>query len=373
MTSDINLESLLILSRTPGIGGKHFRSMLKRFAAPADVLRAQSGQLREIGLPAHAIQFLHNPDRDLIKNDLKWLCEPKHAIISLFDQNYPARLRTLQDAPPILFVKGNRALLNDPQIAIVGSRNPTVGGKKIAYDFANKLARAGILIVSGLARGIDSFAHRGALDAKAPTVSVIATGPDIIYPAQNKEMAQTIADVGAIVSEFPCGTPPLPTNFPQRNRIISGLSLGVIVVEAGPRSGSLITARLANEQGREVFAIPGSIRNPLSKGCHHLIRSGATLVESSLDVLTEIKSCIDPQALSSATTANATSEVEPATSELDASHLRLLEQMGYDPVTADTLAERTDTPIEEVASMLLMLELENYVSSSGGGFYCRIG
>ncbi len=372
MTDTANSESLLILNRAPGVGAKHFRALLERFGAPADVLRAKRDQLAKAGLPAKAIGFLRNPDRSLIEKDLAWLRDPAHTIISLFDQNYPERLSALPDAPPALFVKGDRSLLRDPQIAIVGSRSPTVGGRKIAYDFANELAKAGILITSGLAYGIDSRAHHGALDAKAPTVAVIATGPDIIYPAQNKELAQTIARNGAIVSEFPCGTPPIPSNFPQRNRIISGLSLGVIVVEASMRSGSLITARLANEQGREVFAIPGSVHNPLSKGCHHLIRSGATLAESVPDVLAGIRSCVDLEALSPAGEDDDTAAGAAKAGALDASHLRLLEQMGYDPVTADTLAERTDTPIEEVASMLLMLELENYVSSGGGGFYCRI-
>ena len=371
MTTDTNIEGLLILNRVPGIGTKRFGSLCQHFDAPADVLRAKSGELTKAGLSAKVIQSLRDFDRGLIEKDLKWLSDPRHNVVSLFDRNYPERLRTLTDAPPVLFIKGDQSLLNDPQIAIVGSRNPTPGGKKIAYDFAKGLAKAGILVTSGLAKGIDSCAHRGALDAKAPTVSVTATGPDIIYPARNKELAQTIADTGVLVSEFPCGTPPTPANFPQRNRVISGLSLGVVVVEASNRSGSLITARFANEQGREVFAVPGSIYNPLSKGCHHLIRNGATLAENVIDILAEIKSCFDLEDLPS-DTEDEGHEIAAGKSKLDSSHLKLLEQMGYDPITTDVLAERTGAPVEEVASMLLLLELENYVSNSGG-LYCRIG
>ena len=370
MTDAANIEHWLILNRAPGVGAVKFHALLERFETPAGVLRAGPGAWAAAGLNPEAVRFLQNPDRALIESDLAWLRARENTVLTVHDNTYPVRLKNLNDAPPLLFVKGNASLLNDPQIAIVGTRKPTPGGEKTARRLAHKLASAGILVTSGMARGIDSFAHRGALEAGAPSLAVIGTGQDIIYPAKNKNLAQALVDHGVIVSEFPCGTQPLAANFPRRNRILSGLALGVLVVEAGTKSGSLISARLANEQGREVFAVPGSVYNPMSKGCHRLIREGATLVEDVGDVLAEIKSHAAEAEAPASAVETAAAAAQPGNG-LDPSHLKLLNQMGYDPVTADDLAERTGMPVEEIASTLLMLELEDLVSNNGG-LYCRI-
>jgi len=209
-------------------------------------------------------------------------------ILTLHDPAYPALLKEIADPPPLLFVRGDPAVLSRPQLGIVGSRNPTPGGRSLAEDFARSLSRCGLVVTSGMALGIDAAGHRGALRGGGTTLAVAGTGPDRIYPARHRDLARAIVEQGAIISEFAPGTPALPSNFPRRNRIISGLSLGVLVVEAACRSGSLITARLAAEQGREVFALPGSIHNPLARGCHHLIRQGAKLVEDIEDIVEEL-------------------------------------------------------------------------------------
>lgn len=368
----MNVEKSLLLHHTEGLGAVTFHKLLQEFTTAEAVFGANDRELMAAGIPQKVVRAMRKTSDAQIEADLKWAQDERHHIICWGDPLYPKRLMTLPDAPPILFIKGNASLLNDPQIAIVGSRNATPGGKNIAYEFAQELAKVGLLVSSGMAQGIDAFAHLGALDAEAPSLAVIATGQDIIYPAKNKELAHRIADKGVIVSEFSYGTPPNAANFPRRNRIISGLALGVLVVEAKIRSGALITARLANEQGREVFAIPGSIKNHLSKGCHYLLRDGAVLVEDVTDILKEIKSAIEGEHLKPLPDSDTQEDdATPPHENLSKSHFQLLDEMGYDPVTSDELAESTGKPIGEIASMLLMLELENYISNSGG-MYCRI-
>ncbi|MCI0655067.1 MAG: DNA-processing protein DprA, partial [Methylococcaceae bacterium] len=244
--------------------------------------------LSALGLKQSTIDYLKSPDWAAIDNDFEWLNQPGHQAITLHDSRYPARLKEIAVPPPLLFVSGDPALLSTPQLSIVGSRNPSPSGVGTARNFAAALSGAGLCITSGLALGIDASAHEGSLNAGGKTVAVLGTGPDRVYPARHKQLAWKIAEKGCLVSEFPPGTRPKACNFPRRNRIISGLSLGVLVVEAAIQSGSLITARLALEQGREVFAIPGSIHNPLARGCNALIKSGAKLVETAQDILEEL-------------------------------------------------------------------------------------
>ncbi|NQD36070.1 DNA-protecting protein DprA [Permianibacter sp. IMCC34836] len=304
---------------------------------------------------------------------LAWQTAERH-LICPDDPRYPALLRDLPDPPLLLYVLGNAELLADPQLAIVGSRNPTPPGRDNAVAFAKALAESGLTITSGLALGIDAAAHEGALLGKGPTIAVAGTGVDRVYPASHRELAHRIvAGGGALISEFALGTPPLKHQFPQRNRIISGLSLGTLVVEAALSSGSLITARQALEQGREVFAIPGSIHNPMAKGCHQLIRQGAKLVETAKDVLEELGALI-PLTLTSPTSAGAeaASTVNPIDRDgLDAEQLQLLAEMGFDPVSPDELIARTGFGADVVAGMLLTLELNNVIAAVPGGYLRR--
>ena len=296
-----------------------------------------------------------------------WLRRERHSVVDADSDDYPALLRDLEDRPTSLYIDGEQDALHLPAIAIVGSRNPTRGGAGNAYEFAKHLARSGFTIVSGLALGIDTAAHRGALDAGGRTIAILGHGMDTIYPPANRELAAAIAVTGALVSEFPLGTPPRRENFPARNRIISGLSVGTLVVEAARRSGSLITARLAGEQGREVFAIPGSIHNPLAKGCHQLIRQGAKLVESVDDILSELGP------LTTHLMQNQSDEASHATRPpRDKEYQDLLDALAYDPVSPDVLAERCGLTIGQVSSMLLILELEGEVESLPGGRFSRV-
>ncbi|MET0118068.1 MAG: DNA-processing protein DprA [Sedimenticola sp.] len=316
-------------------------------------------------------QYLAAPDRERVEADLQWAEPADHHIITLADPGYPPLLAEADDPPPVLFVIGQPDILVTPQLAIVGSRNPSASGRQTARDFAFHLARSGITVTSGLATGIDGAGHEGALEAEGKTIAVTGTGLDRVYPATHHELAHRIREQGALVSEFPPGTPVRPGNFPRRNRIISGLSVGTLVVEAALKSGSLITARLASEQGREVFAIPGSIHNPLARGCHRLIRQGAKLVESSEDIIEELSPLLG-SLVTPATGIREKPDPEE-TPDLDADYIRLLEQIGYDPLHADRLIERSGLPAENVSSMLLLLELEGYVSSLPGGRYCLTG
>ncbi len=301
------------------------------------------------------------------EHEIAWLAEPHHHLITLSDPRYPPLLREIADPPAALYVIGDPAVLSSTQLGIVGSRNPTPGGSETAHAFATYLTLSGLTITSGLAMGVDAAAHRGALVAGGKTIAVAGTGLDRVYPARHRELAHQIAAQGALISEFPLGTPALAFNFPRRNRIISGLSLGVLVVEAALQSGSLITARLAAEQGREVFAIPGSIHNPLARGCHALIRQGAKLVETAADILEEL----GPIAQLSVP-ARQTDGVGNITSGLGVEAMTLLECLGFDPTPVDSLIERSGLTPEAVSSMLLVLELQGHVVSAPGGHYNRV-
>jgi DNA processing protein len=307
----------------------------------------------------------------LLDRHLRWLDHPAHHFLCRGSPGYPPLLTHLPDAPPGLLMRGDPNALRLPQLAIVGSRNPTRAGHDIARRFAAHLAQSGLAITSGLAIGIDTAAHQGALEGGGRTIAVCGTGLDIDYPRANAGLSEKIASGGALLSEFPLGTPASRSNFPRRNRIISGLSLGTLVVEAAVRSGSLITARLAAEQGREVFAIPGSIHNPLARGCHKLIREGAQLVETAEDIFEQLRplaATLGSCAPVSAKTAESTALLAPA---LDKGYEILLDALGFEPASVDVLIARTGLKADEVASMLLILELEARIDACPGGLYAR--
>jgi len=295
----------------------------------------------------------------------EWLQQHGHHRVRLGDDAYPELLAGIPGPPEHLYVLGDPEVLHLPALAIVGSRNPTSGGAQNAFEFARHLGHTGFCIVSGLAQGIDAAAHRGALAAGTPTVAFLGHGIDRVYPAANHALAREIAQQGALVSEFPLGTAPNRALFPQRNRLISGLSLGTLVVEAARRSGSLITARLAAEQGREVFAIPGSIHNPLTRGCHQLIRQGAKLVEAADDIVAELA----PLAGHMLQTLDEEAPRREASGEGDEEYVKLLDALGHDPVSSDEIAERSGLTIDQVSSMLLILELEGKIEKLSGGRY----
>jgi DNA processing protein len=352
VTPVTSLTSWLQLVRAPGLHAAGLRQLLQQFGSVEAIVADWLGQ------PA------------AIDAELRWLEDDLHHFIPLGDPSYPALLAGLSDAPIGLFVRGDPTALSLPQLAIVGSRNPTAGGRDHAASFAEHLARCGLAITSGLAIGIDAAAHQGALAAAGVTVAVCGTGLDIDYPPAHRALAEQIAERGALVSEFALGMPPLPANFPRRNRIISGLSLGTLVVEAALRSGSLITARLAAEHGREVFAIPGSIHNPLTRGCHQLIRQGAKLVETGDDIFAELRALVGALAGAWAATPDAPKATAPAP-VLDKAYEILLDALGFEPAGVDVLVERTGLAADEVASMLLILELDGKLESRPGGRYVR--
>jgi len=299
----------------------------------------------------------------MINYDLDWLEQQNNSVITFNDTNYPIQLKEIADPPPILFVRGNPDLLSLPQIAIVGSRNPSALGKETAFSFARTLSLCGFVITSGLALGIDGASHRGALNAKGYTVAVAGTGLDRVYPARHKELATEIVNTGVMISEFPPGTTAKANHFPRRNRIISGLCQGLLVVEAAKQSGSLITARMALEQNREVFAIPGSIHNPLARGCNALIREGAKLVETTQDILEELNQYYQQDEKLLPLTTQSTLDLEQQT---------LLNRVMFSPTSIDHLVENTGESVEAISSMLLILELQGYLEATAGGCYVRI-
>jgi DNA processing protein len=368
-----DLRYWLALHRAPQIGTQRFHKLLASYGTPAEVFHARPEGLRAAGIAPAGIDYLRQPDWEAVDRDMEWLSQPGNHVVRFQDAAYPSLLKQIADPPVLLFVRGDRDYLAQPQLAIVGSRNPTHTGRALAREFAAHLASFGLTITSGLASGIDGAAHRGAIEAGGATLAVSGTGLDRVYPARHRDLAHQVAENGALVTEFPPGTAPLAANFPRRNRIISGLSLGTLVVEAALRSGSLITARSALEQGREVFAIPGSIHNPLARGCHALIREGAKLVETGDHILEELASQIsalvapdDPRA-----GAAASAEQPRETGELPSEYRQLLELMEYEAVSVDQLVERSGLTPEEVSSMLLVLELDGHLVSGAGGRYSR--
>ena len=357
----------LALRRLRGVGTRTQLELLEHFGSIEAIFSASRGQLEKtlVGKNEAIDALLAGPDEKVLKSELEWLSEPGHHLLTWSDPDYPVLLREIPDPPLVLYISGERQLLSARQLAIVGSRNPTPMGRENARAFAKSLAGAGLAITSGMALGVDSAAHRGALEAGGKTIAVAGTGLDRVYPARHRDLAHEIVKRGALVSEFPLGTPPLPENFPVRNRIISGLSLGTLVVEAALQSGSLITARMANEQGREVFAIPGSIHAPQARGCHALIRQGAKLVETAQDILEEL----GPLA---GVALQAAHETTPSAPQLEATMVTLLEHIGHDPVSIDTLIERSGLTADAVSSMLLQMELNGLVSNCPGGKVQRI-
>lgn len=361
----------LALYRAPGAGTRTLQRLLAHFAEPAAVLAASRDELLAAGLKTATVDYLREPDWRTVEQDLTWLESGGNRLITIRDPDYPPLLAAISDPPLVLFTHGDPDYLRQPQLAIVGSRNPSRDGIALAEDFASWLGGHGLIICSGLAAGIDAAAHRGALLSGAGTVAVTGTGLDRVYPARHRELAHRIADNGALVSEFPPGTAPLASNFPRRNRIISGLSLGTLVVEATLHSGSLITARQAGEQGREVFALPGSIHNPLARGCHALIREGAKLVESGAHILEELADLL-PSSQTHLCDESHNGRPENAPSaRLGPEYDEFLELMGYEPVTIDVLVRRSGLTPEQVSSMLLLLELEDRVYTGAGGRYSR--
>jgi DNA processing protein len=352
---DADLAAWIELSLVPGLGGQTLRSLLSTFGLPRHVFGASASALTRTVPEPLARSILQRNRTQAVEQALKWASGPRRTIVTLADAGYPRQLLEIADPPALLYVEGDPAYLSFTSLAVVGSRNATPQGLSSARAFARTLSDAGVTIVSGLALGIDSAAHQGGIEGRAGTVAVLGTGADIVYPKKNQTLAGEIAARGALVSEYPLGTPPLQPNFPKRNRLISGLSRGCLVVEAALPSGSMITARLAGEQGREVFAIPGSIHSPLSKGCHALIKQGAKLVESAQDVLDELGLAGAPRAPG----------VVPA-------ETGLLAHMGFDPCDIDALVARSGLTAEAVSAMLLQLELEGKVGSLSGGLYQRV-
>jgi DNA processing protein len=369
VNTDDRLRSWLALARVPGLGPRTVARLIDHFGEPSRVLMAAPQELAAAGVRASVIQRMAAGDEAAIDADLRWMEQHGAHILTLEDPRYPPLLRDLPDAPTLLYVRGDPSVLTDPQISIVGSRNPTFGGRETTLEFARHLAACGLTVTSGLALGVDGAAHEGALEV-GRSVAVLGTGPDRVYPAAHRDLARRIAGQGAVVTELPPGTPARGSNFPRRNRIISGLSLGTLVTEAALASGSLITARCAMEQGRDVFAIPGSIHNPIARGCHALIRSGAKLVETAQDILEELAPLLRSFVSEAPEAADATPKANAA-AKLDAEYERLLVAMGHDPVATDEVIRRVGLPADAVASMLLLLELEGYVSSYPGGRYCR--
>ncbi len=373
MNDTKSLQAWISLWRVPGVGGKALHTLLHHFDDAASILKASQQSLQKAGLSNKQAQAVQSQPLDAAKPDMLWLEQENHHLVTFNDERYPPLLREISAAPPMLYVHGNVELLSDPQIAIVGSRTPTPGGNLNAFEFARHFASTGLCVTSGLALGIDGQAHDGALADDGVTIAVTATGLDRVYPAKNRNLAHQIAERGALVTENPIGTLPRAQNFPRRNRIISGLSIGTLVVEAAQRSGSLITADYANEQGRIVFAIPGSIHNPLARGCHKLIRQGAKLVETANDVMEDLASQID---------LNSLNVNEPIIGKIDTTEAhsierndendRLMEAMGFDPVSIDQLVIQTGLTPAALSSMLLVMELQGLIASNGRGSYTRI-
>ncbi|MBL4608849.1 MAG: DNA-protecting protein DprA [Pseudomonadales bacterium] len=409
----LELKAWLAVGRLPRVGAVSFQKLLKQNILPQQLFSFSAERLQNLGLGKEAISLLQttslsqlealeplNSWLEGVQKDINWAEHPDHHIVCFHDPRYPFLLKEIHDPPPFLFVAGDPEFLSVPQIAVIGSRNPSQAGLSNTRNFSRYLAQNGLLITSGLAAGIDGEAHQAALDAGGFTIAVAGHGLDHLYPRQHLNLARAICKAGAVISEYPIGTQPRPQLFPRRNRIISGLSYGVLVVEAALKSGSLITARMALEQGREVFAIPGSIHHPLSRGCHSLIKQGATLVESGEDMFNELQGfaalsesmpdVFTPQPAQSP--GEAGKEAEPAASPKKASLIGssiknptqqqaparepqqeeggLLACLDYDPMPIDLIIERSGLSAGEVASALVLLELKGSIIEEAGG-YCK--
>ncbi|CAC9951822.1 Rossmann fold nucleotide-binding protein Smf possibly involved in DNA uptake [uncultured Gammaproteobacteria bacterium] len=361
----MDLVYWLLLLKAPHLGVKTFYKALQYFESPQQVFSSSHTERLNSGLfRKPTLEYLTTIDTSLVQTDLDWLEGDDCHILTLIDENYPSQLKTIADPPPLLYVRGDIFCLSKPQLAIVGSRNPSTGGKQNAYQFANQLANLGLVITSGMASGIDAQAHIGALEAQVNTIAVCGTGLDRIYPAKHKSLAHQISLQGALVSEFCIGTAPIASNFPRRNRIISGLSLGTLVVEASIKSGTMITAKLAADQGKEVFAIPSSIHNPLAEGCHDLIKQGAKLTSSINDIINEL-----PEGLLGNISSIKTSQ---STKQVDKTGFNVLKCLSYEALTVDQLVEKTKLSPQLVTQELLLLELNGQIERTSSQGYILI-
>jgi DNA processing protein len=358
MALDADLAAWLTLSAAPGLTHDAFRRLLAAFGGPLEILNADRADLAAASSDRSARAVLSPPPVELLAKVSEWLEDPWNHVVTLGDAAYPQALLDTPDPPPLLYVKGRLELLNVPAFSIVGSRSATEQGVAHAEAFARALSDAGLAIVSGLASGIDAAAHRGGLAGASKSIAVVGTGLDTVYPARNRDLAHELAEHGCIVSEFTLGTAPIPSNFPRRNRIISGLGSGCLVVEAALASGSLITARLANEQGKDVFAMPGSIHSPLTKGCHALIKQGAKLAETAADILEELKL---PASIAPAPSSAASEETDP-----------LLDHLGFDPCDFETLTARMGLEPSGVSELLTRWEIAGLIEALPGGRYQRV-
>jgi DNA processing protein len=361
MALDSDLAAWLTLSFAPGLTNEAFRQLLVAFGGPQEILGASRADLTAAVNDRAARAVLTPPPLETLAKISEWLEDGANHVITLGDTTYPQALLDAADPPPLVYAKGRVELLNAPAFSVVGSRNATQQGIAHAESFGRALSDAGLTIVSGLASGIDAAAHRGGLAGASSSIAVVGTGLDIVYPAKNRDLAHELARDGCIISEFPLGTAPVASNFPRRNRIISGLGRGCLVVEAALSSGSLITARLANEQGKDVFAMPGSIHSPLTKGCHNLIKQGAKLAETAEDILEELKLPWRESAGGGRATSAAPDTADP-----------VLDQLGYDPVDFDTLVARTGVSADMLASILTRWEIEGVIEVLPGGRYQRL-
>ena len=373
-------ECWLIAIRAPRLGGSRLISLLENFGSIDALVGAGRGQLDKAGLETETIEALKQPDEALLRSDVDWLSREPHHLLTWGHERFPPLLRDIPSPPAALFVDGDPDILWQPQLAVIGSRNPTAGGRDNARDFVTELVRQGMAITSGMAAGIDSVAHAAALDAGSQTIAVMGTGLDRIYPASSKPLALRIREHGVLVSELPPGTGAKRSHFPSRNRIISGLSLGVLVIEAGLRSGTLITARLAGNQGRDVFALPGSIHNPMAKGCHRLIRDGAKLVETAEEIMLEIapmagqlalelRKQIDFQETGHGNGALDNETDDPNLTEPECG--LVWSCLGFDPKPLELIIEQSGLTAGAVSAMLMLLELRGKVEVHPGGAYSR--
>jgi DNA processing protein len=376
----------LIALRTPGLGPGGLRERLD--AADGDIEKAVGRLQRHVApLGELAQAWLARPDETLLASDLAWLAEPNHRLLRCTDADFPPQLENIPQPPAVLFTVGDPSLLLYPQVAIVGARGASASGLAHARAFARALAQAGFAITSGLADGIDGAAHTAALDVGAATLAVVGTGPDRVYPRKHHALARRVAEHGVLVSEFPPGTAARADHFPRRNRIIAGLALGTLVIEAGLRSGSLITARLAGEQGREVFALPGSIHNPLAHGCHRLIRDGARLVESAAEIIetlapaarmlggelaARLRSGLDIEVARQPSDDGVVDESCDFDGQRESTQYQILRELGHEPTTLDELVRRTGQSTAVLSSTLLMLELDARIESLPGNRYQRL-
>jgi DNA processing protein len=372
------LNAYIHLALTPNIGPKAFQFLAQQGIQALEVYQLSEEQLIMLKLPKKSVKHIiayppSNPCKD-VEHALNWATQPNNHLITPYHNYYPKRLIQIATAPPILMVNGDLACLGLPQIAIVGSRYPSSSGQSQAFEFAQSLAESGFVITSGLARGIDAFAHKGALQAGGKTIAVLGTGLSEIYPKQNKRLANEIAEQGAVVSEFPLRAKAMPGHFPRRNRIVSGLSMGTLVVEATIKSGSLITARQALEQNREVFAIPGPVNNPQKTGCHFLIREGACLIETPDQIVEELSLIHEPQWSDNQRSIHAKKLPLAALDnhvleQLKPEQYNILKAVDYQGVNLDGLVVKTQCSVAEISAHLMDLELSGLIRQDQGMYF----